>query len=123
MSVVTRYATATCSRAITSAAARSPERTAPSTQPHMTAELSVPAQWMRPHGSRSAGPNSVSTPGRGGRALPHADAVPLIGFSGVPRLLQRNRLAHLAQLEHRGAQVDGRQRIQRPRHGAPVTEL
>ena len=35
---------------------RSPERTAPSTQPHMTAELSVPAQWMRPHGSRSAWP-------------------------------------------------------------------
>nr|WP_218162028.1 PIN domain-containing protein [Mycobacterium malmoense] len=34
------------------AAARSPERIAPSTQPHMTAELSVPAQWMRPQGSR-----------------------------------------------------------------------
>ena len=57
-----RYATPTLSCCITSAAARSPERTAPSTQPHMTAELSVPAQWMRPQGSRSAWPNSVSTP-------------------------------------------------------------
>lgn len=38
--------------AVASAAARSPERIAPSTQPHMTAELSVPAQWMRPQGSR-----------------------------------------------------------------------
>src|ERR1700722_551900 len=52
----------TDSAAVTSLAARSPERTAPSTQPHITAELSVPAQWMRPHGSRSACPNSVSTP-------------------------------------------------------------
>ena len=48
---------------ITSAAARSPERTAPSTQPHMTAELSVPAQWIRPQCGRSAWPNDVSTPG------------------------------------------------------------
>ena len=31
--------------------------------PYITAELSVPAQWMRPHGSRREGPNSVSTPG------------------------------------------------------------
>lgn len=38
--------------ASTSDAARSPERIAPSTQPHMVAELSVPAQWMRPHGGR-----------------------------------------------------------------------
>ena len=43
---------AVVSRASTSSAARSPERMAPSTHPHMTAELSVPAQWMRPHGSR-----------------------------------------------------------------------
>ena len=51
------------SLAVTSVAARSPERTAPSINPYMTAEVSVPAQWMRPHGSRRAVPNSVSTPG------------------------------------------------------------
>src|SRR6185437_1355041 len=39
--------------ASTSSAARSPERMAPSTHPHMTAEVSVPAQWMRPHGARN----------------------------------------------------------------------
>ncbi len=67
---VTRRSLPTRSLCITSAAARSPERTAPSTQPHMTAELSVPAQWMRPHGSRSAGPNSVSTPGGAWLSMP-----------------------------------------------------
>ena len=52
----------TDSAATTSLAARSPERIAPSIHPHITDELSVPAQWMRPHGSRSVYPNSVSTP-------------------------------------------------------------
>ncbi|EUA00427.1 hypothetical protein I547_4717 [Mycobacterium kansasii 824] len=48
---------------MTSLAARSPERIAPSIQPHIVADVSVPAQWMRPHGLRSACPNWVSTPG------------------------------------------------------------
>ena len=45
-----RQAMDTDSAAITSLAARSPERIAPSIHPHITDELSVPAQWMRPHG-------------------------------------------------------------------------
>jgi hypothetical protein len=45
-------ATDTLSRSIISIAARSPERTAPSMNPYMTAEVSLPAQWMRPQGSR-----------------------------------------------------------------------
>ncbi len=49
----TGYATATVSASVTSAAARSPERMAPSIHPHMTAELSVPAQWIRPQGARN----------------------------------------------------------------------
>jgi hypothetical protein len=40
----------------TSAAARSPERTAPSMYPMKTSEVSVPAQWIRPTGARSAAP-------------------------------------------------------------------
>jgi hypothetical protein len=59
----TSQATVIASRSITSVAARSPERTAPSMNPYMMAEDSVPAQWMRPQGSRRAGPYSVSTPG------------------------------------------------------------
>jgi hypothetical protein len=56
-------ATVIASCCITSVATRSPERTAPSMNPYILAEVSVPAQWMRPQGSRRAGPNSVSTPG------------------------------------------------------------
>jgi hypothetical protein len=36
----------------TSAAARSPERTAPSMYPFQYVEVSVPAQWIRPTGWR-----------------------------------------------------------------------
>ena len=43
-------------RATTSRATRSPDSSAPSMQPSETAAVSVPAQWMRPTGSRSAGP-------------------------------------------------------------------
>ena len=46
----------------------SPERSAPSMYPAHTVAVSVPAQWIRPHGSRSADPNWVSTPG--GRCAP-----------------------------------------------------
>ena len=42
---------------------------------------------------------------------------------GVPRRLERNRLAHLGQFEHRGAEIDRRERVQRPRHSALVAEL
>ncbi len=51
------------SAASTSAAARSPDRMAPSIVPCETVAVSVPAQWMRPTGARSARPNRVSTPG------------------------------------------------------------
>ena len=47
----------------TSAAARSPERTAPSIEPAQKLDVSVPAQWIRPIGWRSAMPKSSSAPG------------------------------------------------------------
>jgi len=42
-----------------SAATRSPERTAPSMKPNQAFAVSVPAQWMGPVDSRSAGPLSL----------------------------------------------------------------
>ena len=49
--------------AATSAAARCPERTAPSRKPVHSSAVSVPAQCSGPTGSRSSGPNSVHDPG------------------------------------------------------------
>ena len=46
-----------------SAAARSPDCTAPSMYPAHTVAVSAPAQWMRPIGARSARPYPVHTPG------------------------------------------------------------
>ncbi len=43
-------------RASTSPETRSPDSSAPCMQPSDTAAVSVPARWMRPTGSRSAGP-------------------------------------------------------------------
>jgi hypothetical protein len=54
---------ATLSVVITSAAARSPERMAPSIQPHMTAELSLSAQWMDLNDCRQL----IGTVNRGGQ--------------------------------------------------------
>ncbi len=51
------------SAASTSAAARSPDRIAPSMLPCDTVAVSLPAQWIRPTGARSARPNWVRTPG------------------------------------------------------------
>jgi hypothetical protein len=47
----------------TSCAARSPDSIAPSIYPIQRVAVSVPAQKMRPTGSRSARPNCVHTPG------------------------------------------------------------
>jgi hypothetical protein len=44
----------------TSSAALSPERTAPSMLQCQCVAVSVPAQWMRPHGSHNALPKFVS---------------------------------------------------------------
>src|SRR5262249_30210908 len=44
-------------------AARSPERTAPSIPPYDVVAVSVPAQWIRPNGSRSSDPYLVRIPG------------------------------------------------------------
>ncbi len=46
----------------TSAAALSPERTAPSMKPAQREAVSVPAQWIGPTGSASAGPTSIQAP-------------------------------------------------------------
>lgn len=51
------------STASTSFATRSPDRTAPSMKPIQCVEVSVPAQWTPPTGSRRAGPYRVRTPG------------------------------------------------------------
>jgi hypothetical protein len=48
---------------IASSATRSPVRTAPSMKPVHRVAVSVPAQWIRPTGRRSAWPSVVSTPG------------------------------------------------------------
>src|SRR5689334_3493792 len=45
------YATPALAAATASAAAPAPGRIAPSIQPHMTAELTGPAQWARSRGS------------------------------------------------------------------------
>src|SRR5207245_1420489 len=60
----------------TSAATRSPERTAPSMYPHQTSDVSVPAQWTRPTGSRRALPYCPRTPTGSGETHPavHASA-------------------------------------------------
>jgi hypothetical protein len=47
----------------TSAAARSPDCTAPSMYPAHTVAVSAPAQWTRPIGARNARPYRVQTPG------------------------------------------------------------
>ena len=47
----------------TSAAARSPDCTAPSMYPAHTVAVSAPAQWTRPIGARNARPYRVHTPG------------------------------------------------------------
>src|SRR5206468_6418120 len=51
------------SAAITSAAARSPDSTAPSMYPVQRVAVSVPAQWIRPTGSRMAELYSRVAPG------------------------------------------------------------
>src|SRR5262249_61771829 len=51
-----------------SAAARSPERTAPSIAPYEIVAVSVPAQCTRPNGWRSSDPYLVRIPG-GQRAI------------------------------------------------------
>jgi hypothetical protein len=40
--------------------------------------------------------------------LRHGYLIPLGGLLGVPRLLQRNRLAHLSEFAERGAEIDPR---------------
>ena len=52
----------TASPVMTSLAARSPERTAPSIFPYHTGEVSVPAQCSGPIGARTAGPYEVQIP-------------------------------------------------------------
>ena len=60
-------------QAMTWSAAFSPERTAPSINPCIAVARSVPAQWMRPAGSRSAGPKLVRTPGAKWAIMPPSD--------------------------------------------------
>src|ERR1051325_7650517 len=51
------------SAAMTSPAARTPDRIAPSMPPCVIVAVSVPAQCSRSTGARNAGPKAVSTPG------------------------------------------------------------
>ena len=50
-------------------------------------------------------------------------AIPLLRLLGLPRRLERDRLAHLAQLEHRRAEAQRRPRAQAPRDRAPIAVL
>lgn len=55
--------------------------------------------------------------------LPQGDSVPLGGLLGLPRGVERDGLAHLADLEEAGAEVGDGPRAHRPRDGAGVPVL